>query len=223
MPAERYAAERTTHLGKWEDEIPGECDKLFDAYDAWRTAGAIIDDWRVRDAEIRRSAHLSDEAKWTTKQQALADYESRLSRLSEAVARQADEVVGEETLLMRSVEGESGDAVTEIRAGEIRSWYSRLNQEQQGRALGEALDSDDREVVQALLSAPRVFKLLPELLRRHLVDTLVKRRAPELERKRRAVRMAKAALGQAQSLINKSARFAQGRGISPRSREPRYP
>jgi hypothetical protein len=201
LPTDIYISRHKTYLSAWDDEIPGHGSKLLEVYNAWRAASAVLEKWRVKDAEINGNSQLTDEGKWAAKRSALADSENRLSRSLEVVLREADDLERREMELKRSAEGSSSDASAEIRAGEIRSWYARLDKEEQLRMLREALDSDDREVLSSLLSAPRAFRLIPEQLQAHIVDTLVKRRAPEkaaaLEPKRRAVRTAKLALDRA--------------------------
>jgi hypothetical protein len=204
-----YISKNAPYLGTWEDDVPGNGDRLLEVYNAWRSASAMLEEWYERDAEINRDPHLNDDVKWTAKQKTLADYEERLSRLLAVVTRKADELARDEITLKRSLEGSRNDALAEVRAAEIRSWYSRLGMEQQGGVLREALDSDDREVLSALLSAPRAFRLIPELLRRHIVLTLVNERAPELEHQRRAIRTAKFALDQARFFIHARTRSTQ--------------
>jgi hypothetical protein len=201
-------------LGTWPGEIPGEADQTFSCYAAWRSANLAIPEWREKDGEINASPRMNDHEKLEAKRRLIAEMEDRMRSVLEILDKTANELDQEKKAHIRCVlAAESTSAATDVRAGEFRLWYYRLDEKERARVIHDAVNDGDRELLVALVSAPRAFRLLPVSVHDHVVQTLITRYQPEqgrtMKRKRAALLAARLVTNRVHGFFQRKIQFIE--------------
>jgi hypothetical protein len=152
---------RELYLGVIEDGEPAKSDE--DGQAIWRahqSASAIVNEFSIADREIRSDVNLSDAGKRAKLAAQVAELEKRIgnsAQVAERIAKRAAESEASMTTVAAPT-----TALEEQRAAEIRGYFRSSDREAQTKMLHAALDADDREILSALLNAPRGLGLLTD-------------------------------------------------------------
>jgi hypothetical protein len=178
---------RPRYIPGWDLPTDGDFNQLAHAY-AWSTNA--LQEFEVQNRAIRARADLSAVGISTTLQTAARVFLSTLAEKREQIVDRARISLANDRRSMETAAHKSeGDVATALRASEIRTWYRGLEAEGRLAALRVALEGDDRELLRAILAAPRAFDLLPSQMRERVESVLSERTSPgEFERTKRVER-----------------------------------
>jgi hypothetical protein len=198
---------REYHGSIAEADVPAG-DSLENTRNAWRGTGAVLQDWRKREAEIDADPYLSLAGKLAKKQKELPAYEEKFSVLETVVAAATKRLEKLETETAGVVQFTDKDSVGAIRSAELRTWFATLSRADQIAKLHDAVRNGDAELPAAIISAPAAMGLIAPELREHLIASAIEKKNPaaiaEIARQRRVIEAAKFGLTRARALMREN-------------------
>lgn len=207
------ATRLTAYIGTWNGPPPTADDPTLQVYRCFQTAGAVLVEWPAIESGIMQDVTLSEQGKTLALKKAIADLSPRLDRASAIVASAKAQLAKDEAALVGA--SKPNDTVGEMRAIEIRAWFSRLDSSQRNEVIRAALDeagngaNADPETLAAILAGPASMVSVPPAIAARIKSVMLQRRAPDKvaaqEAMSNAVQVAGFAIDRVRGYINQRA------------------
>lgn len=125
---------------------------------------------------IANDRRLSSEGEFEKRQRTAEPHLEMLERFKNDLLKRAQTTLDAKAASMGATP--AADVPTAMRHQAIWTWYERLDDSRRLDEVGKALDGDDQETLQALVSAPKVFAFMGPELRARIESTMLERRFP---------------------------------------------
>jgi hypothetical protein len=153
---------------------------------------ATLSAWRECEREIDANPLLTEAGKAAEKARRAPEYEARLTPFEQITTSHAKEVAELEGKVSDLNMGTSSPQA-EVRLVELRSWYGAQPKENKVSILREALETNNLELLHAIISANPAMRLVDPKVRAAIVGAIGERQHPkevallEIKRKRQEV------------------------------------
>lgn len=188
-------------------DLPAKGDDDESLVNARTGIAAKLLEWREREQMIDMNPHLTALGKADAKARALPEFEAKLIPLEKVIGSHEDRLLADQRdMTIPDLRPE--DAAGEVRAVELRQWFAaqpKGGPRGQVDIMRQAIETNNRELLGALITANPAQGLVDPKVRDALITTLIERTYPDevvkIAARQRRVDVAKAAVERVRELM----------------------